>query len=114
MATLNNCQFIGRLGKDPETGTGNTPTTRFSLAVDQPGSEKPLWVNVVCFDDLATRMAKMLYKGAQVFAQGRMQERTYTGRDGQERKATEFNAGSNPANIQLLDKRRDNEEAAQG
>ena len=38
MATLNQCSFIGRLGKDPEqlkvTGEGK-PYIQFSLAVDQ-------------------------------------------------------------------------------
>lgn len=41
MATLNQCMFIGRFGKDPvlAVSSDGKPYTRFSLAVDQ-GKDK--------------------------------------------------------------------------
>src|SRR3984893_9557590 len=74
MATFNQCSFIGRLGKDPEMNytPGGAAVTKFSLAVDQGKGQKALWLNIVCWSELAERMNTMLYKGAPVFVQGRL------------------------------------------
>ena len=52
MATLNQCSFIGRLGKDPEqlkvTSEGK-PYIQFSLAVDQ-GKDETMWLNVTAWE----------------------------------------------------------------
>jgi Single-strand binding protein family len=63
MATFNQCFFIGRLGKDPEmsyTPTGKA-VTKFSLAVDQGKDQKPMWLNIICWNELAERMNMRLY-----------------------------------------------------
>ena len=54
---LNQCNFIGRLGRDPEiryTQTG-TPVVNFSIACSEKrgGQEYTEWVNVVAWDKLA-------------------------------------------------------------
>ena len=111
MATLNQCMFIGHLGKDPvlEVTSDGIPYTRFSLAVDQGKdrkgkTKKPLWLNITCWSDLAERMEKYLYKGAQVYVQGRLQEsEPYTDKQGVLRQSLDIEA----KNIQLLDKKAD-------
>ncbi len=105
MATLNQCSFIGRLGKDPEPGvtSEDTPFTKFSIAVDQGKGKKAMWLNITCWEKLAKRMEQYLYKGAQVFVQGRLQISTFTDKHGVERQAVDIVA----SNIQLLDKKAD-------
>lgn len=104
MATLNRYECIGRLGKDPElevTADG-TPLTKFPVAVDQGKNQQPLWWNVVVWGDLASRMEHMLYKGAQVYIEGRLSQRKYKDKAGVDRTAIDLTA----TNIQMLDKHR--------
>lgn len=70
--------------------------TKFSLACDQGiGKNKStLWLNCIIFgrvgdDGLAGRMQEWLYKGALIFAQGTLQVREYTDKQGVERKSVE-------------------------
>ena len=72
MATFNQCQFIGRLGKDPvlEVTPNGKPHTKFSLAVDQGKDQPTMWLNVTCWDKLAETVEKYAHKGMQVFVQG--------------------------------------------
>ena len=103
MATLNQCSFIGRLGKDPEmnyTPKGGKAVTKFSIAVDQGKEQKAMWLDIECWDKLAEQMNEFLYKGAQVFVQGRLKKSTYTGKD----KGEHLSIAIVATNIQLLDK----------
>jgi len=111
MATLNQGSFIGRLGKDPEmsyTPSGKA-VTKFSIAVDQGKEQKPLWLNIVCWNELAERMNTYLYKGAQVFVQGRLQISTFTDKNKAERQGVEIVATI----IQLLDKAKATEQSTE-
>jgi single-strand DNA-binding protein len=104
MATFNQVTFIGRLGKDPDmsyTPTGK-PVTKFSMAVDQGKEQKPMWLNISCWNELAERMNSFLYKGALVFVQGRLQLRTYADKSNIERQALEVVAQA----VQVLEKTR--------
>src|SRR5690242_17382447 len=102
MATLNQCNFIGHLGKDPELNvtSDGKPYTKFSIAVDQGKEKKPLWLNIITWDKLAERMEQYLYKGAQVFVQGQLQITTFTDKKGSERQVVDIRA----SNVQLLEK----------
>jgi single-strand DNA-binding protein len=105
MATLNQCSFIGRLGKDPDlqvTGTGK-PVTKFSLAVDQGKDQPAMWLNVITWDKLAERVEQFARKGALVFVQGRLVLRAYTDKKHVDRIAVEIVAST----VQLLEKRQD-------
>ncbi len=109
MATLNQCMFIGHLGKDPELAvtSDGIPFTKFSLAVDQGKdkkgkTKKALWLNITCWSDLAERMEKYLYKGAQVFVQGKLQIATY---EDKTTKAERQSVGIEATIVQLLDKK---------
>jgi single-strand DNA-binding protein len=91
---LNQCSFIGRLGRDPETKylQSGDAAVNFSIASgwktkDKEGTE---WVNVIAFGKLAEICEKYLAKGSQVFVQGRLQTRKWQAKDGTDRYTTEI------------------------
>ena len=105
MATLNRYECIGNLGRDPDLQVTNdgTPFTRFTVAVsqgkDRAGKDNPaLWWNVVCWRELAENAAQVLYKGAKVYVEGRLLQRSYTDKTNQQRTALDLVA----TNFQLL------------
>lgn len=83
---LNQCNFIGRLGKDPEsrfTADGKQITS-FSIACgsswkDKQGNaqEATEWVNCTVFGKLAEIAGKYLVKGSQVYVSGKMKTDKY-------------------------------------
>ena len=85
---LNNCEFIGNLGNEPETrptSKGDSSFTTFSIAVNKPGADrdaKPLWVNVTAFGKTGEFVGKYLKKGQQVFVRGALELQEYEGKDG--------------------------------
>ncbi|AKG10853.1 single-stranded DNA-binding protein [Moraxella bovoculi] len=112
MSDLNQCNFIGRLGDNPQirtTQSGDAMAT-FSIAVsdkytDKQGNrtEKTEWINVRAFGKLAQIMGQYLTKGSQVFISGSLQTRKYTDAQGIERYVTEIRATS----MQMLGSRTD-------
>ena len=90
---LNRCEFIGRLGKDPEvrfTASGEA-ICNFSIAVgwktkDKDGTE---WVRITSFGKLAGICGDYLKKGSQVFVAGRMTTRKWANKDGVDQYTTE-------------------------
>ena len=107
MATndLNLCQFIGRLGADPEIRytPGGDPVGNIRLAVgwkskDKEGCE---WVPVVFFGKLAEIVEKYLKKGSRIYVAGKFRTRKWQDRDGNDRYTTEVVADQ----MQMLDGR---------
>lgn len=83
---LNMCNFIGRLGKDPESRStqNGDQVSSFSIAVgwkskDKEGAE---WVNITAFGKLAEICNTYLTKGSQVFIAGRFKTEKFTNKDG--------------------------------
>ena len=94
MATdLNRCEFIGRLGKDPETRytADNNAICNFSIAVGYKTATKETteWVRITTFGKLAKICADYLKKGSQVFIAGRMTTRKWVNKDGVDQYTTE-------------------------
>ena len=95
---LNKVQLIGRLTRDPEvrtTPSGQTVAT-VSLATnrtwnDKSGQkqEKSEFHNIVAWGRLAEIIGQYMSKGQEAYFEGRMETRTYTGKDGIERRTTE-------------------------
>ena len=93
---LNKAILIGRLTKDPDlrsTQSGTSVTT-FTLAVErnfpnQQGEKETDFIPIVTWRGLADTCAKYLAKGRLTAVSGRMQVRTYEGKDGQKRYVTE-------------------------
>jgi single-strand DNA-binding protein len=112
MASLNSCNFIGRVGKPPETrySASGDAITNITLAVDDSYKDKNgekidkcEWVNVTFYRKLADVASKYLIKGSLVFVSGKMETRKYTDKNGVEKYATSIIAhdmqmlGSKPA-----------------
>lgn len=96
---LNQCLFIGRLGKDPETRymPDGKAVTNFSIAVGSQwkskGGEKhdsTEWVNCTAYEKLAEICGEYLKKGSQVFISGRMKTRKWQDKEGKDRYTTEI------------------------
>jgi single-strand DNA-binding protein len=90
---LNRCEFIGRLGKDPDlryTPSGSA-VTNFSIAVGYKSKEKEAteWVRVNAFGKLAEICGEYLKKGSQVYLAGRMTTRKWQ-KDGVDQYTTEI------------------------
>lgn len=108
---LNRCEFIGRLGKDPEVRyqPSGDPVTSFSIAVgwktkDKEGAE---WVNIVAFGKLAEICGEYLTKGKQVYIAGRWNTQKWQDKDtGQDRYSTRVIADQ----MQMLGGREDGAE----
>ena len=96
---LNKVQLIGRLTRDVElrtTPSGQTVAT-VGLATnrtwnDKSGQkqEKSEFHNIVMWGRLAEIAGQYLTKGQEAYFEGRMETRSYTGKDGVERKTTEI------------------------
>ena len=91
---VNNCMFIGRLGRDPETRytQSGKAVASFSLACSEKrgGEESTEWVNVVAWEKLAEIVGQYLTKGSLVFISGRMQTRKWQDKEGGTRYTTEI------------------------
>ena len=90
---LNLCQFIGRLGKEPEQSflPNGDAVVNFTLAVGWKGKDKEgcEWVNVVAFKKLAEIIAQYCTKGQQIYVSGKMRTRKWQDRDGAARYSVE-------------------------
>jgi len=96
---LNKVMVIGYLGRDPEmryTPSGR-PVTSFSvatsrswIAADGERREETEWFNVVAWGNLAEICKQHLYKGQQVYVEGRLQTRGWEDADGKKHYRTEL------------------------
>ena len=104
---LNLCQFIGRLGKEPEIrySQQQQAIASFSIACsddykDKQGNkvEQTNWINIVAFGKLAEIIERYVKKGSQVYVSGKFTVRKWQGSNGQDRYTTEIVANE----LQLL------------
>ncbi len=96
---VNKVVLVGRLTRDPETRStpsGQTVAT-IGLATshrwnDKSGQkqEKAEFHTIILWGRLAEIAAQYLTKGQEAYFEGRLQTRTYTGKDGVERRVTEI------------------------
>lgn len=114
MASLNQCQFIGNLGADPETRSfqNGGKVCNFRLAVSESWKdkatgerkEKTEWVSVAIFGDgLANVAERYLRKGSKVFVSGKLATRKWTDKDGGDRYSTEIVLQGPGAILTMLD-----------
>lgn len=93
---MNQCNFIGRLTATPErksTPSGKT-VCNFTLAVERKFKDsegKPVvdYVDFVAWNGQADFICKWFDKGVRVGVTGELQTRTYTDKEGNNRKAVE-------------------------
>ena len=104
---MNKIVLIGRLVRDPELrfspGTG-IAISRFTIAVNrrkkEDGTQEADFIPCVAWRKQAENLANYQKKGNQIAVTGRIQTRSYDGKDGIKRYVTEVIAEE----IQFLDK----------
>jgi len=117
--SLNQCNFIGNLGQDPEirlTQSGET-IANISLGCSDDYKDKQSgniiqrtnWVRISAFGNTAEVIKNYCRKGSKLFVTGKQVTRKYQAQDGSDRYSTEIQAN----NIQLLDSRNDNQQNQQ-
>ena len=92
---MNRAILFGRLTKDVDLRT--TPSGRsvamLTLAIDRPvtkdGNKEADFIPVVLWGKTAEAVARYVHKGQRLLVEGRIQLRSYDGKDGQKRYATE-------------------------
>lgn len=112
--SLNNCSLMGRLTSDPELRhtQSNTPVTSFTLAVNRSyvkqGDERQTdFIDIVAWRNTADFICRYFKKGQMMAVDGSIQTRTYTDKEGKNRKVFEVQANnvffcekaSNPADV---------------
>ena len=98
MASVNKVIILGRLGRDPELRetSGGTTVCRLAVATsrrytkDGQKQEATEWHDISLFGKTAEIAGQYLKKGSEVYVEGRLHTRKYTGKDGVERYATEI------------------------
>lgn len=98
MASLNQCNFIGNVGKiETRYLSSGDPVVNLSLACneyykDKNGDkqEKTEWINVTIYGKLAGITGEYVSKGRQIYISGRMSTRKWTDKNGVERYTTEI------------------------
>ena len=105
---LNQCNFIGRLGRDLETRTfpSGDQVANGTLAVGSKWKDKASgearesteWVRLTFHGKSAEIAAQYLRKGSQIFVSGEMQTRKWTDQSGVEKYSTEIRVN----NFQML------------
>ena len=107
---VNKVILVGRLTRDPEVRTTPTGQTVASISIatgrtwtDKQGQkqEKTEFHNVIMWGRTAEVAGQYLIKGQEIFVEGRLESRKYTGKDGVEKKVTDvvtesFQFGSKP------------------
>ncbi len=101
MSSLNKCQFIGNLGKDPEVRVigQDTKVATFSLACSESYTnragekvETTEWINIVIWGKLADVVEKYVHKGDKLYVCGKLMNRSYESQDGTKKYITEIKA----------------------
>jgi single-strand DNA-binding protein len=93
----NKAFLIGNLTRDPELRftTSGIPVARFAIAINRfkkggaEGEGDVDFINIVAWRRLAEICGEYLKKGRPVAIEGRLQIRTFTGKDGQPRTMSE-------------------------
>ena len=97
---LNRCEFIGRLGQDPDIkySAAGDAVANISIAVGKSWVDKNTnekheqteWVRIVAFKQLAKIMGEYLKKGSKIFVAGEFRTRKWQDQNGQDRWTTEI------------------------
>lgn len=117
--SLNRASLIGRLGQDPEVRQSKQGSkfATFALATSETWKDKQTgekkeqtdWHNIIVSSPALVEFTeKYLKKGMQIFAEGRIRTRKYTGSDNVDRYVTEIVLGGYNSTLQILEKKESN------
>jgi len=115
MASLNEVNLIGNLGKDPKitTLTSGSKVATFSIATSETWKDKNTnerrerteWHNIVVYNENLVRLAETyLKKGSRCYLKGELRTRKYQDQGGADRYTTEIVLSAFRGAILLLDK----------
>lgn len=97
MANYNYAAICGRITRDPEIKSTNSGKVvcQFTVAVGRPKTQHgdmPTadFINCVAWDHSAEYLARYAARGTLLLVSGRIQTRSYDGRDGQKKYVTEI------------------------
>jgi single-strand DNA-binding protein len=99
----NKATLIGRVGRDPEMKyiADGTAVATFSMATDETYKDKSgqkvqnvTWHNIVAWKKLAEICTQYLHKGSLIFIEGKIQNRSYDGKDGVKKYTSEIVAST--------------------
>ena len=83
---MNSVALIGRLTADPTTHAGEKhESATFRLAIPKQGTDGADFIDIVCFDKLASTCGEWLTKGREVAVVGKLRLSEWTSRDGERR-----------------------------
>jgi single-strand DNA-binding protein len=117
---LNQCQFIGHLGADPElkrTSDGR-PIANLRLAVTEKWKSKETgelrerteWIRIVIFSEGLCRVAEQyLKKGSKIYVSGKWQTRKWQNQEGKDQYSTECVLQGFDSKLIMLDSRTDSQ-----
>lgn len=115
---LNQCQFIGNLGADPEIRTfqngGKVANLRLACSEKWKDKntgerkEKTEWISIAVFSDGLVRVCEQyLRKGSKIYISGKMATRKWQDQSGQDRYSTEIVLQGFGGTLTMLDGQRD-------
>ena len=114
---LNQCNFIGNVGRDPEIRTmqNGDKVANLSIAVSETWrdktsgerKEKTTWVPLVVWGNLAGIVEQYVSKGSKIMVSGKFQVRKWQDQSGTDRYSTEIVLQGYDAKLILLSGRRD-------
>lgn len=91
---MNKVILMGRLTKDPEIFNGNSTVAKYSLAVDRKfkteNGPTADFFNLVSFGKQAEFVQNYLHKGTKIVVSGRIENNSYTDKDGNKRTSTQI------------------------
>lgn len=103
MASLNKVSLLGRVGKDPEIRYSpqdpDQIVVSFSIATggekytDKNGQQQvseTQWHNCTAFKGIAKVISQYVFKGSQIYIDGKIKYEKYTAKDGVEKTATKI------------------------
>lgn len=118
---LNHCEFIGRVGKDPEIKTmqNGDKLANLSLACSETWKDKATgerkerttWVPVVVWGSLAGIVDQYVRKGSKIYVAGKFTTRKWQDQSGADRYSTEVVLQGFDAKLIMLDGKRDDGDA---
>ena len=97
--SVNKVILLGNLGKDAELSylPSGQAVSKFTLATSRrfkdrtdEWQEQTEWHNIVMWAKMAENLTQYLTKGRQVYVEGRIQSRTWEGRDGSKHHSTDI------------------------
>ena len=112
MASLNQCEFIGNLGADPETRSfqngGQVCNLRLACTEtwkkDGQKQERTEWITVAIFGEgLVNVASQYLRKGSKIYVRGQWRTRKWQDQSGNDRYSTECVLQGPDAKLIMLD-----------